>query len=130
MTAAGPDAATERRRRFLAPQHGVDDQQAWQALGTADTPAADALCELYLQVDGDIITAAGFALYGPPIAVACADWLCEALHNRTIETAHCLSMHDLQTALALAPQERYGAMLVLDALLDAITNLEASECND
>lgn len=116
-------------RRFLAPAHAVGDRRGWQAIGAADTPAADALCEIYLTIDGAVeqgcILDAAFAVYGPPVVVACADWLCERLAGRTIGSASGLSMQAMQTALALSAQQRYGAILVIDACKDALAQLKS-----
>lgn len=133
MSYAQQAAHDERLRRFLAPAHAVGDRQPWHATGCADTPAADALCEIYLSVDdssdgavdGWRIVDTGFALYGPPVAVACADWLCEQLVGRTIADVRGLPSERMQTALALAPAERYGAMLAFDALNNAMANLKS-----
>lgn len=112
------------RQRFLAPQHAFAAGTKWQVVGRADTPAADAVCELYLAVEQGRITAAAFTCYGPPVAIACADWVCEQLRGRTIAAACGLCAEDVETALVLAPQARYGAMLALDALNNAIADLE------
>ncbi|HLQ85393.1 MAG TPA: iron-sulfur cluster assembly scaffold protein [Salinisphaeraceae bacterium] len=117
-------AADERLRRFLQPDHALHARRTWQARGAADTPGADALCEIYLAIADEQIVEAAFAAYGPPIVVACADWLCEQLGGRTIAVMRGLSEADLQAALALAAEERYAGMLVFDALQDALANLE------
>lgn len=92
--------------------------------GRADTPATDAVCEIYLTVDATRIVVMRFAVYGPPVVVACADWLCEAASGRTIAAARGLSPQDLQQALALSAQQRYGALLALDALDNALSQLQ------
>lgn len=117
--------AAERRRRFFAPAHALHacGAAAWHACGVADTPAADAVCELYLTVEADLVSRAAFTLYGPPVAIVCADWLCETLTGRTIAFARGLPVQDLEHALALAPDERYGALLAMDALANALANL-------
>lgn len=121
------DAATraECMQRFLHPQHALLDGLSGFVCGHAGTPAADAVCEMYLLVDEGRIVDMRFALYGPPVAIACADWLCEYLIDRTIMFARGLSMQEIQAALSLASQERYAAILVLDALADAVEQLEA-----
>ena len=124
MSAHEPMSAPSMQR-FLAPAHAVADRGGWQAVGVADTPAADASCEIYLALDRQRIVEAAFALYGPPVAIACADWLCEQLAGRTIGAARGLSSKDVHAALALAPAERYAAVLVIDALAKALVNLTA-----
>lgn len=113
------------RQRFLAPAHALTAAGEWQAVGRADTPAADAVCELYLAVEQGRIRTAAFACYGPPVAIACADWVCEQLQGRTIAAVRGLCAEDVETALVLAPQARYGAMLALDALNNAIAELKS-----
>lgn len=119
----------ERRRRFLSPAHvlKLGPDHTWQARGVADTPTADAVCELYLAVDAGRIIDVAFALYGPPVAIACADWLCETAVGRTIAAARGLSeqewAQDMEHALALAADERYAAMLAIDALASALLDL-------
>ncbi len=123
MAAASIQA--ERLRRFLAPAHALPaaDDRCWQARGAADTPAADAACELYLAIEAGQVADAAFTLFGPPIAVCCADWLCEVLIGRTMNHIRGLSVQDMERALALAPDERYAALLVIDALANAGVNL-------
>ena len=116
--------------RFLAPRHALADCviMQWQGVGRADTPGADARCAIYLAVDGQAaaarIATAAFAVFGPPVAIASADWVCEQLTGCTIAQARCLGGRDLEQALGLAPAERYAALLVLDALADALRALE------
>ncbi|MES1927299.1 FeS cluster assembly scaffold IscU [Salinisphaera sp. T31B1] len=93
----------------------------WQGSGSADTPGADAVCRMLLCLgeDGQRIKHAAFEVFGPPVAVACADWACEWLSDRTIAAARSLSVKDFEQALALAPSQRYAALLVADALAEA-----------
>src|SRR5699024_6597209 len=103
--------------------HAIDDRQSGSVVGRADTPAADAVCEIHVTLEDGRIMDARFAVYGPRVAIASADWLCEQLRGRTIASARGLSTQDIQAALALAPQERYGAMLAVDALNTALRHL-------
>jgi len=124
------DGHTARRwlPRFLSPRHAVVNYaiMRWQGIGDADTPGADAECRLHIACDGLCeqvpIAAAAFAAFGPPVVIACADWACEWLEQRTIGDAHGLSVAHFEQALALAPSERYAALLVLDALAGALEN--------
>lgn len=121
MSAAGANWLA----RFLCPQFALGGAVAGALVGRADTPAADAVCELQLGLDEAGIVDMRFAVYGPPIAVACADWLCETATGRTIGAVRGLSIQDVVQALALAPEQRYGALLALDALADALSQLQA-----
>jgi NifU-like protein involved in Fe-S cluster formation len=120
-------AEDERRQRFLHPRHALAEyvNMTWQTTGAADTPGADARCQIYLTAGGTDprLTAAGFAAFGPPVVVACADWVCEHIGGRTIARARSLSAREVERALALVPAERYAALLVIDALAGALANL-------
>lgn len=113
-------------RRFLSPSHAFDDCviDKWHSEGAADTPGEDARCRIWLRRDDTTQDLqAVFALFGPPIAVAAADWLCEQVCGETIETARGLTPRDVEQALALAPAQRYAGLLVIDALASALANL-------
>jgi hypothetical protein len=125
----GDAAECERRLRFLHPRHALAEYVniSWQASGAADTPGEDAHCRLCLAVDAGggapRLIAAGFAAFGPPVVIACADWVCEHIGERTIAAARSLSAREVERALALVPEERYAALLVIDALAGALDNL-------
>lgn len=121
-----PGMTAERRlQRFLSPKYAANGEMSHAFAGRASTPAADAVCELYINVDDERIVDMRFALYGPPVAVVCADWLCEYATGRTIKCVCGLSSQDMHAALALAPEERFGAILALDALTNAMTQMES-----
>ena|SRR5699024_5600313 len=117
------DTSAHWMGRFLRPQFALAETAPTMLVGRADTPAADAVCALYLVLDDAGIVDLRFAVYGPPVAVACADWLCEAATGRTIDAARGLSIQDIERALALTPEQRYGALLALDALTNALSQL-------
>lgn len=117
--------ADERLQRFLRPRHVLQGEAPGAIVGRADTPAADAVCEIHLGIDAGRIVEARFAAYGAPLTVACADWLCEYISGRTIAATRGLSTQDMQAALALAAEERFAAMLALDALHNALERIEA-----
>lgn len=114
------------RERFLAPGHAINYRyiDEWYCEGVADTPSADARCRIWLRRLYDTHgLQATFALFGPPVAVAAADWVCEQVCGETIETARGLTPRDVEQALALAPAQRYAGILVIDALANALVNL-------
>lgn len=117
--------------RFLAPQHAIcnHDSIEWQGIGRAETPAEDAHCAFHVAlVTGDgtaRVAAAAFTVFGPPVAVACADWACERSCGRTVDAARALGLRDAERELALAPDQRYAALLALDALAAALNNVLA-----
>lgn len=130
MTAPDRDPAVRSRlQRFLAPRHAASDCaiMRWHSTGGADTPGADAECRLFIRrsnwADANHIGQAAFAAFGPPVVIACADWACEWLENRTIGDAQSLSIEAFEQALSLAPEERYAAVLVCDALVAALGRL-------
>ncbi|MAS09012.1 MAG: hypothetical protein CMN26_02925 [Salinisphaera sp.] len=108
--------------RFLAPRHAIAECAIiqWHGLGEADTPGEDAHCRIQLACehggDDGRIVAAAFAAFGPPVVVACSDWVCEQVEDRTIKDARSLNLRAIEQALVLAAGERYAALLVMDAL--------------
>lgn len=121
------DLVSERwLARFLAPAYaaGYRVSEEWQGEGMADTPGADARCRIWLRREEHTqCLQAVFALFGPPVAVAAADWVCEQVCRETIETASGLTPRDVEQALALPPAQRYAGLLVIDALANALVNL-------
>lgn len=117
--------AEARLQRFLRPRHAAQECAIiqWHGKGEADTPAEDAVCRLYLACEDGKIATAAFAVFGPPVVVACADWACEWLTQRTIDAARGLTVQEFERALVLAPSERYAALLALDALASALADL-------
>ena len=122
------EQAAERIQRFLAPRYALNRGKVdWQAVGEADTPGEDARCRIGLVSDTRTshITDIGFRVFGPSVTIACADWLCERLMKRTLTEARKITINDFQEPLALMPSERYAAILVLDALANALCNLRS-----
>lgn len=111
--------------RFLQPGHAVDPASSakWQASGQAQTPGADASCRVFVSVAGDGRLQAGFAAFGPPVVIACADWLCEWAEQQTPSTASAVTLKDIEQALALSATQRYAGLLVMDALANALMKL-------
>jgi|AntDeeMetagen681_2_1112603.scaffolds.fasta_scaffold02260_3 NifU-like protein involved in Fe-S cluster formation len=129
-------AASPWLLRFLAPRHALCDHaiSQWHGVGEADTPGEDARCGMYLalaQNDGEKrIVAAAFTAFGPPVVVACADWFCQRLNECTIEDARSLDLRAAEHDLALAPEQRYAALLISDALSAALDNALARPCSN
>ena len=115
--------------RFIAPRHALIDSaiEQWQSVGEADTPASDAHCRMYLACAGPGSTrhihAAAFAAYGPPVVIACIDWLCERVQDTTVDDVRGIDLQAIEQALALSPRQRYAALLAIDALASALDNL-------
>ncbi|KEZ75840.1 iron-sulfur cluster assembly scaffold protein [Salinisphaera hydrothermalis] len=113
------------RARFLRPTYAVDADavDAWPASGAADTPGEDARCRVFLAVGNDGRLKAAFAAFGPPVVIACADWICERVTAQTVEITHTVTLADVEKALALTPTQRYAGLLAIDALSNAVINL-------
>lgn len=111
--------------RFLHPAHAVDPaaKRAWQASGVADTPGEDARCRIFVDVDGLDRLRAAFAAFGPPVVIACADWVCERVTGQTDEFSFTLTSANVEKALDLTPTQRYAGLLAIDALVNAVVNL-------
>lgn len=117
--------------RFLGPAQSAAncDIIEWHGMGFADTPASDAQCRIMIGIDSEAgadvrITRAAFEVLGPPVAIACADWLCEWLEHRTVGEAGDLSVTAIEKALEIAPSQRYAALLVIDALVKALADAQ------
>lgn len=113
------------RARFLRPRYAVAPGavDAWPASGFADTPGEDARCRIFLAVAEDGRLRAAFAAFGPPVVIACADWICERVTAETVEIRRTITLADVEKALALTPTQRYAGLLAIDALSNAMINL-------
>lgn len=113
------------RARFLAPRHALpaDADRSRFVVGRATTPGTDARVALFLAQEpaaGESGLTACFAVYGPPVLIACADWVCEQLGADGVNTARCPSTRVIESALALAAEDRFAVVAVQDALADAL----------
>lgn len=113
------------RECFLAPAHAGRLPAA--ASGRADSASAGAVVEVDLTVNAGTIGAAAFRAYGPPATVAAADWVCGWAAGRTLAAARGLSVQALAQALALPAGQRECALVVLDALAAACSQVEAAD---
>lgn len=112
--------------RFLSPTHALPAPPGpeWPWRGFAETPGEDACCRLFLRCDAAGRMQMAFAAFGPPVVVACADWLCARVQGQTPASARRIDAGDVEEALALAPTQRYAGVLVIDAFANALVNLE------
>lgn len=113
------------RARFLAPSHALpaSADRSRFLVGRAATPGADARVALFLASNtagGESGSNAYFAVYGPPVLIACADWICENLGDVGINTTRCPSIRVIESALSLAAEDRFAAVAVQEALADAL----------
>lgn len=114
--------------RFLTPAYAVDASpgEVWVQGELAQTPGEDARCRVFLRVDASGCLQAAFSAFGPPVVIACADWLCERVAGLPVEAAGCVSAREVEKALALMPTQRYAGLLAIDALERAIIILKSS----
>lgn len=120
--------------RFLAPRHALAadaDCTGW-LVGRATTPAVDARLAIYLapSANSRAPRVARFGAYGPPVLVACADWVCEYLEGLQEPLANVALGADgvdaplwppidwFERALALAATDRFAVIAVQDAMTD------------
>lgn len=111
--------------RFLRPAYAVAPGRAidWSASAVAETPGEDACCRVFLALDDKDALRAAFAAFGPPVVIACADWLCEQITGQGPDKARTLTLADVEEALALTPTQRYAGLVAIDALANALVNL-------
>lgn len=112
--------------RFLRPScaAGTADNDRWQASGTAETPGEDARCRIFLNRDEAGRLQAAFAAFGPPAVIAAGDWICECVTGQTGEFTRTITSTDVENALSLSPTQRYAGLVAVDALTNAMSNLE------
>ncbi|WP_158583515.1 iron-sulfur cluster assembly scaffold protein [Salinisphaera sp. Q1T1-3] len=110
---------------FLAPAHArcdVDSDQ-WHADAVIETPGADARGRLFLRVDDQGRLTAAFAAYGPPVVIAVLDGLCARVSGQTVASAQSLMPNDIEQAFCLSATQRYAAVMAIDVLAKALSNL-------
>src|SRR5699024_11171833 len=106
--------------RFLAPRFVAKKTTGWPWQGHATAAGSDAVCSIYIKPSQDRIEAVGFRVYGPPVCVAAADYLCELVSKTTQQQLADMNIRQIEQALTLTTTERYSAMLALDALDKAL----------
>ncbi len=90
--------------------------------GRAETPGSAAVLQLYLQIENGRVMRASFQAFGCPACIAAGDWACEWLTGRKLVQINTLNATQIESALELAPAKRHVALLVEDALANALTN--------
>lgn len=114
-------------QRFRQPQY-AGPAQPQDLTGRAQTPGSSAVLALYLQVDQGAIVRARFQALGCPACIAAGDWVCEWLVGRQLvglvdqNGSKGLKTQHIESALELAPSKRHVALLVEDALENAIAD--------
>lgn len=112
-------------QRFRQPQY-AGPAQPQDLTGRAQTPGSSAVLALYLQVEQGMIVSARFQALGCPSCIAAGDWVCEWLVGRELDDladragSKALKTQQIESALELTPSKRHVALLVEDALADAI----------
>ncbi len=122
--------------RFLAPRHALAadaDCTGW-LVGRATSPVDDARLAIYLAPAAHhrVPRIARFGAYGPPILIACADWICEyleglreplanvALGASGVDTPLWPPIDWFERALAIAATDRFAVIAVQDAMTDIL----------
>lgn len=112
------------QKRVRNPQFGgaLPDDVAHHLKGLATAKGCGDVCTLKLGLDESTsqILAARHSTYGCPPAIAAAEWLCEFLEGRQRRLAEQLRIEDVHAGLDLEPEFVHAALLVVDALEDAL----------
>lgn len=94
--------------------------------GEAETPASGALMRLQLRMRGNRIEDARFQVHGCVSAIAAGSWVTQRVRGRCVREAWALDAAQIDTALALAPEKRFCALLAEDALRSALAQCAGS----
>lgn len=108
-------------RHFLRPHAralATDDGAVFS--GEARTPASQAVLAIHLHVRGQRVAAAAFQVCGCVSTIAAGSWLAQWLEGRPLDEARALRPQQIDSALSLAPEKRFCALLAFDALHDAL----------
>ncbi len=104
---------------------------SWDAarpdVGTAwvGSPDSGAVVKLQIQVDAHaVITAACFKAYGDTCTIAAASLATQTLGGQSLAQAAQFSSDSLVQTLALPPERVYGALLVQDAVHQAVAHYQ------
>jgi nitrogen fixation NifU-like protein len=90
-------------------------------LGKVGNPVCGDIMELYIKVNGGIITDAKFKTFGCGAAIATSSMVTELLKNKTIEDALKISNRAVAEALGgLPPIKRHCSVLAEEALKRAL----------
>ena len=106
-------------RRFARLDHAACVLRGDDTVGTATTPASDAMVAIRLRATDGQITAR-HRVHGDPATLAAADWLCEQVDVRGLPAAAAIPAADLAAALALPRVKMPAALLAVDALQAAL----------
>ncbi|NNC25769.1 hypothetical protein HKX42_02620 [Salinisphaera sp. USBA-960] len=128
------------RPRFLTPRYALASEanEAGFTVGRASTPAGDTRVALFVAASSDAPTgwSARFAVFGPPVLIACADWVCEYLSGSANarcsmafgsgggDAAACPSIMVFERELNLAAADRFAAIMVQDAVVNAMNAID------
>lgn len=81
-----------------------------------------ALIHFYVQMCDGVINAVKFKAYGTPPLIAACSYATEWLYNKTVSESAALTSELLMTALDISPLKSHTALLVIEAVNNAISH--------
>ena len=84
-------------------------------------PTQGMVFALALQIDGQHIAQATFQAYGGTVLIACGEYLCQCIENKTITDLNIFTAEKMRQALDL-PRSVIGAMILVEETLKRIVN--------
>lgn len=112
---------------FNNPQN-VGNLEDPDGVGRVGNPTCGDIMELYIKVDGDVITDAKFKTFGCGAAIATSSMITEMVKGKTIEEALVITNKNVAEALGgLPPVKMHCSNLAADALHKAITNYQETK---
>ncbi len=92
--------------------------------GEATNPVCGDLLQLYLKIENDLITNAGFQVQGCPPSIAAGSILTEMVQGLSTAEAAALTPADVTRALESLPRNKeHCSVLAIDALRSALARL-------
>lgn len=109
------------RQLFAHPLHAGDLQAGYAPVYSADVSASDAGCRVILaaELDGDVLVALRYRVFGCPHLIAAAEAACSKFEGGPIEALREFSLPDLLSRLAV-PVEKTGRILLLEDAIGAL----------
>lgn len=112
------DYSLEVRERFRSPAGAGEFAEGTPQVvaGEAEDRTLNVWFRFQISVDGTVIRAAKFRVFGCPHSIAAAAWVASELDGRDIAAIQDLDVHELRRKLD-APVEKLGKLLVLEDAL-------------
>jgi NifU-like protein len=97
------------------------------AVGKASLGGRAPYTTIYLKVADDIVLQASFQTFGCGVSIACASVLTETVKGLTLEQCRGINEQSIVEQLdGVPPDKQFCAALVLDALRDALEQIQTS----